>query len=437
MAKENKYAHLKRMLLLAAFAFIAYSNSFDSAFHFDDYSSIIAQAYIKALHNIPYFFYYEGSPLVSRPVTMATFALNYEIGGLEPSSYHYVNFFIHLANSLLAYALLLLTLKGRIDEHVNVSFLAALMFAVHPVGTQAVTYIVQRAEILSAFFYLLSLVLFVKAGMQDAGYRSERLVVIDSIRDYEIRDTESDGKKVTVRPAARIMNYASELELRVTRYTLYALSFVSAVFAMGSKEISVTLPFMILLYDFFFISDGSVKRLSRSRLIHILLFLSLIPLVYFMGAAQLKTFIATNSVASPPTSSIYAGTEAITRYEYLLTQFRVIWVYIILLIFPVNQNLDYSFPVSKTILEPVTTLPSLIGIVLLLTSAFFLFKRQRFMSFFIFWFFIILAPTSSVAALPDVIYEHRVYLSSLGYFAIFAAGIFKAADVLFNKRKTP
>ncbi len=401
MAMGSKYAHLKRMLLLAAFAFIAYSNSFDSAFHFDDYSSITAQAYIKSLHNIPYFFYYEGSPLVSRPVTMATFSLNYAIGGLEPLSYHYVNFFIHLANSLLAYALLLLTLKGRIDEHVNVSFLAALMFAVHPVGTQAVTYIVQRAEILSAFFYLLSLVLFVKASL----------------------------KKVEAK--VKIKSFST------STLTFYSLSILSAVLAMGSKEISVTLPFMILLYDFFFISDGSVKRLSRSWPIHILLFLSLIPLVYFIGAAQLKTFITTDSVASPPTSSIYAGTEAITRYEYLLTQFRVIWVYVILLIFPVNQNLDYSFPVSKTILEPVTTLPSLIGIVLLLTSAFFLFKRQRFMSFFIFWFFIVLAPTSTVAALPDVIYEHRVYLSSLGYFAIFAAGIFKAADVLFNKRKTP
>ena len=395
----DRSAHLIRIILIASLTFIAYSNSFNSAFHFDDYSSIIAHPYIKSIHNIPYFFYYNGSPLTNRPVTMATFALNFGIGGLDPFSYHVVNFFIHLVNAILVYILLLLTLRNRINEYMNVSLLASLMFAVHPIQTQAVTYIVQRAEILSSFFYLLSLVLFIKA----------RLMISQK---SEVRSQKS--------------------KLHATRYTLYAISIISAILAMGSKEIAVTLPVTIIIYDFFFISDGNIKTLSKRWAIHLLFFLTLLPLMYFMGVSQFSSFVSTDAVQSPPTSSIYAETPSISRYDYLFTQFRVIWNYIGLLILPVNQNLDYNYPVSKGLFDPLTTLFGGIGIIALLSLALFLFKRMRLISFFIFWFFLILAPTSSVAVLPDVIFEHRLYLSSLGFFVIFALGVFKASDIIFK-----
>ncbi len=396
----DRSAHLKRIILIAAITFIAYSNSFDSAFHFDDYSSIIAYPYIKSIYNIPYFFYYNGAPLTGRPVTMATFAINFEIGGLDPSSYHHVNFFIHLSNAILVYILLLLTLKNRVTEYMNISFFASIMFAVHPVQTQAVTYVVQRAEILSAFFYLLSLVVFVKA---------------------------------------RLLSYEENPPLPggmggLKRYMLYAVSLVSAILAMGSKEIAVTLPVTILLYDFFFISGGNFKALSKKWTIHLLFFLTLLPLMYFMGVSQISSFISTDTVQSPPTSTTYMETSSISRSEYLFTQCRVIWTYIRLLIFPVNQNLDYNYTVSKGLLEPLTTLLGGVGIIALLTLALFLFKRQRFMSFFIVWFFLILAPTSSVAILPDVIFEHRVYLPSVGYFVLFTAGVFRVSDVIYRRK---
>ena len=184
----DRAAHLIRIILIASLTFIAYSNSFNSAFHFDDYSSIIAHPYIKSIHNIPYFFYYNGSPLTNRPVTMATFALNFGIGGLDPFSYHVANFLIHLANAVLVYMLLLLTLRNRINEYMNVSLLASLMFAVHPIQTQAVTYIVQRAEILSSFFYLLSVVLFVKARLV---HSSQFIAHSSEPTNYELRATNA------------------------------------------------------------------------------------------------------------------------------------------------------------------------------------------------------------------------------------------------------
>jgi len=383
----NSFTHFKRIMLISLLTFIVYSNSFNSAFHFDDFSSIITYPYIKSVHNIPYFFYYKGAPLTGRPVTMTTFAVNYWIGGLRPSSYHHVNFFIHLANAILVYILLLLTLKDRVGRYMEISLIASLIFAVHPIQTQAVTYIVQRAEILSAFFCLISIVLF-KAGFD------KRL-----------------------------------------KWIYWGGAIFAAVLAMGSKEIAVTLPVIILLYDFFFIADGDIKALSKRWAIHIMFFLTLVLLVYFMGVSQFTGFIVASGVKPPPTSSVYVDTSSISRYEYLLTQFRVIWTYIRLLILPVNQNVDYNYHLSHGLLTPITTLFGGIGIIALLTSAVLFFKRMRLISFFIIWFFLILAPTSSVAVLPDVIFEHRLYLASAGCFVIFTIGLFRISDIISGKRK--
>lgn len=399
----NKFAHCVRIAVIALITFLAYSNSFDSAFHFDDYSSIITHPYIKSINNIPYFFYYNGAPLLGRPVTMATFAVNFEIGGLDPFSYHFMSFFIHLANAILVYILLLLTLKNRVNGYINISLFIALMFAVHPIQTQAVTYIVQRAEILSSFFYLLSLVMFIKAR----AISNQQSAVSDQ-----------------------------QLKSHATRYTLYAVSILSAVFAMGSKEIAVTLPAVILLYDFFFLSDGDIKTLSGRWAVHLLFFMTLIPLIYFMGVSQIKWFASTDAVQLPPTAIIDAETNSISRHEYFLTQFRVIWTYIKLLILPINQNLDYNYGLSRGLLTPLTTLFGGIGIIAFFGLAVFLFKRQRVISFFILWFFLILAPTSSVALLPDVIFEHRMYLPSLGYFVIFALGVFKVSEIIFSTKRS-
>jgi len=432
---KNKSAHLIRVIVIAFIAFIAYSNSFNSAFHFDDWSSIITHPYIKSVYNIPYFFYYNGSPLIGRPVTMATFAINFAIGGLDPFSYHILNFFIHLANATLVYILLVLTLKNRVNGYVNISLFIALMFAVHPIQTQAVTYIVQRAEILSSFFYLLSLVMFIKARLlsQNTEYRIQNTPSLSpSANPPEAETLPPRGGGVGGGDSSGLRTQ----RLKPTRYTLYAISFISAILAMGSKEIAVTLPVTILFYDFFFISDGNVKTLSKRWAIYLLFFLTLLPLMYFMGVSQFSSFVATDAVQLPPTAIIDAETSSISRHEYFLTQFRVIWTYIKLLILPINQNLDYNYGLSRGLLTPLTTLFGGIGIIAFFGLAVFLFKRQKVISFFILWFFLILAPTSSVAVLPDVIFEHRMYLPSLGYFVIFAMGVFKVSEIIFSTKKS-
>ena len=117
---------------------------------------------------------------------------------------------------------------------------------------------------------------------------------------------------------------------------------------------------------------------------------------------------------------------------YLLTQFRVFWTYIRLLILPINQNLDYDYPLSHSIFEPYTFI-SFMGILLILSFAVWVYKRQRLVTFFILWFFLILMPTSSIAVLPDVIFEHRLYLASAGFFVLAVMGIYRLNEILFKR----
>ena len=105
-----------------------------------------------------------------------------------------------------------------------------------------------------------------------------------------------------------------------------------------------------------------------------------------MGVSLITSFVSTDAVQLPPTSIIEAGTSSISRQEYFLTQFRVIWTYIKLLILPINQNLDYNYGLSRGLLTPLTTLLGGIGITALLGLAGFLFRRQKVISLFILWF---------------------------------------------------
>jgi hypothetical protein len=202
--------------MIAGFA--VYSNTFHVPFLWDDRTSIVENPVIKSVGN---FFFntkgYEYNP--RRFIGYMSFALNYFMGGLDVTGYHVFNLAVHIVNSLLVYALVLLTfrtprMKGTsiVSSSGLVALGAALLFVVHPVQTQAVTYIVQRLTSLAVMWYLLSLCLY-------AGWRLWQ---------------EAHGGKGLL---------------------LYGFTLISIVLAMKTKEIAFTLPLMIVLYDFYFFRE--------------------------------------------------------------------------------------------------------------------------------------------------------------------------------------
>lgn len=392
---HHPISHVVTILVLG---FLAYANSFGVPFVLDDPESISRNESIRNLGN----FLPGGSGydfLYRRWVGYFTFALNYRFGGLDVTGYHIVNLAVHLCTALLLYLLLRLTFRtphlvtSRLaPSAATIALLASLFFVVHPIQTQAVTYTVQRLTSLCTLFYLLALVLYVTARLTPSPLR-------------EINRTGS--------PA--ISQWRIPL--------LLTGSVGSAVLAMHTKEIAFTLPLAALLYEICFFRGAWRKR--ALLLLPLLLTLAIIPVI-ILADDELTT---TNGL--PQT-----GTD-IPRLHYLLTQFRVIITYLRLLILPIAQNLDYDYPIYTTFFTaPVFLSFFLLAAIGSLTSCLFVWSRLtpnpaqqkndpavRIIAFGIAWFFLTIAIESSLIPLADVIFEHRLYLPSIGLSAAVAVAI--------------
>jgi len=355
---------LAALLLLSLLATLIYSNTFSSPFHFDDTANIVENPQIKDLSN---FLDFSGS----RYVGFLSFALNYHFGRLDVFGYHLVNLLIHIINGFLVYSLVLLLFKASTGQRISpdsnfhlttndsqlstaswVALVAALLFVSHPIQTQAVTYIVQRFASLAALFYLLTLVCYLKWRLAS--------------------------------PEAR------------SRYLWYTGALLSTVLAMKTKENSFTLPFMILLVETVFFRP--LTRKGWVTLIPFLLTLLIIPVSRGDALGEAEGFAR--------------DATAISRSDYLSTQFRVIVTYLRLLVFPVNQNLDYDYPIYYSLLEPSVFVSFLFLLSLFSLGLYLLFNsqlkthRSQLISFGILWFFLALSIESSIIPITDVIFEH-------------------------------
>ncbi len=380
---------------------IVYSNTLNAPFQWDESSLIVDNPIIKDIH---YFISPSDAKgfalythLVERYVGYLTFAGNYRMHGLSVTGYHIVNIAIHAANSILVYWVVLLTfgtpfLETSIlkQQAKYVAFFSAVLFAIHPMQTMAVTYVFQRMASLTTFFYLLSLTAYIKSRL-------------------------SEGKQ--------------------QRVLFYSIAFISAVLAMKTKENAFTLPLMITLFEFCFFTDSMKKR--ALHLAPMILTMSIIPLtlLYLKGIAG-REVTSLQGIAAPIGSHDFA---AIPWSEYMLTEFRVIITYLRLLFMPVHQNIDYDYPVFKSILDmPVILsflfLLALFGLGLYLvkdkgqkangSSIFHYSADLRLMGFGILWFFIALSVESSIVPLDRLIDEYRVYLPSVGVIICVVTGAF-------------
>jgi Flp pilus assembly protein TadD len=349
------------VLAIAVLCVGLYSNTWSSPFHFDDAGNIEDNRYVRVTELGLRPLYEAGfkSPSSSRPVANMSFALNYYLAGYDVTGYHAVNLLVHFANGVLVYLLALVTLRlSGIRHRERIALFAALVFTAHPVQTQAVTYIVQRMSSLAAMFYLLALLLFVRGRLGPAGGR---------------------------------------------RWALWAGSFASWLLALGSKQNAITLPVVLVLYEWFFFRDLSSDWLRRN-------------FKTFLGLAVVLAGVALLYLRGDPSNLLvgYADRD-FTLAERVLTQLRVVVFYIGLLVFPAPSrlNLIHAFSTSHSLFAPITTLLCLLLLMGLLALAIALARNHRLVSFCMLWFFVHLAVESSVVSL-EMAFEHRLYLPLVG-----------------------
>jgi len=379
------------VLLLAAAVFAAYANSLDGQFIFDD-SRIYNNQHIRitsldwdslsqaALASKP----------VTRPVANLSFALNYYLHGYNVQGYHLVNVCIHLLTGLLLYLLLVATMQTpafcNLDKRVGderlpyewLAFLAALLWLVHPLQTQSVSYVVQRMNSMAAMFYLASMLCYVRARLHGA---------------------------------------------RVGKLVLSAASVGCGLLALGCKETSATLPVFVFLYEWYFMQDldmGWLKR--RLPVLALVAGLSAGAAVLFLGWQPLDSILAS-----------YGGRD-FTLPQRLLTEMRVIFLYLSLLIFPhpSRLTLDHDLLLSTSLVQPISTLFAAAGLIAMVGAAVWSGRRHRLLSFAILWFLGNLIIESSFIAL-EIVFEHRLYLPAMFLFFVVVVEAYRLLHPRFIK----
>ncbi|MEW6417916.1 MAG: tetratricopeptide repeat protein [Nitrospirota bacterium] len=379
---------------------LLYSNVLNAPFVFDDYSSVVENESIRNISELLRNVFH------NRYLTLLSFALNHAVSGLKPFSYHVINNLIHVFNALLVYYLVFLTFKTPFfrshgdttdTSRFFIAFSSASLFIAHPIQTQAVTYVAQRSTLIATMFYLISLIMYIKWRLVHCSL-------------FTVHCSQTPNSKLQTR----------RLKPTATHYILYAISFISAIFAMKSKEIAFTLPLIIILYEFCFFNETLNWR-RFFYLFPILLTILIIPLSMLKGHGE--NIVQDMDIHSRETVNI-------SRADYLLTQFRVGITYLKLLVFPMNQNFDYDYPVFHSFLDPQVFL-SFLCLLTIFCLGVYLFHRSRFIAFGIFWFFVTISVESSIIPIRDVINEHRLYLPSIGFFVACVA----ALDQIISAKK--
>lgn len=370
-------------MLLAAVAF-CYANSLRVPFQFDDEANILDQPCGADLAC----YFRPGVPeMRNRPVAHLSFWFDLWLHGPWPPGFHLVNALVHAAAALAVLALARLTLRladrsGAVAarDREAASLLAALLFACHPVQTEAVTYIVQRMASLAAALYLGSLLLYARSRL------------------------EPD------RPGRRRL--------------LLAAALASAALAMKTKETAFTLPLAAALYDLAFLPGPRRRRLAA--LGPMLATLAVVPLTSLdLGGARAGLLARLDQASRVQTGQ--------SRLEYFVTQWRVVATYLRLLAAPFGQNADPDYPRFHALGDPAVLASGALLAAFMGVGAWLLARSRRpewrVCGFGIAFFFLALSVESSVVPIVDVMFEHRLYLPVAGAaLAVSAAGLAVARD---------
>lgn len=338
------------LCLAVTLACIAYSPAIDGGYVFDDITLTFRSDPNFAARGVT------GVLRGVRPLVELSHWVVYQFADGRPFLHHLVSVLVHAASSvLLGYVLLrLLVLMGTAGS--TARWLAALgggIFLLHPANTEAVAYITSRSEVLSVFFYLAALAVFLNRSEPDISWRRAIAVL-----------------------------------------ALFVL-------ALLSKEHSLTLPITLVLLDLW------IYRLTPSALLRSGWRLYGLMLAGAAVGAALVAQVLQGAVTAG------FGMKDLNWWEYLLTQGRAIALYFRLYLLPVGQNGDYLFPISRSPLE-YGAIFYWAAIAAAAVAAFVYRKRTPLISLGVLLFLVLLMPTSSILPIQDAAVERRVYLSSIG-----------------------
>jgi protein O-mannosyl-transferase len=367
-------------LILFGVGSLLYINSIHNDFVFDDISLIVKNKSIRSVANIPDILGITSGRIHYRPLRVISYVVDYQLTGMRPEGYHLFNILYHVLASCMVFLIAQALTKNR-----TVAWAAALLFIAHPIQTESVTYIAGRRDILSGLFFFVGFYFFLK-------------------------QRTSPSKKYLI--------------LIVLSYLLSLLS----------KEMGVTLPALMFVYDILMDPEDSqgsrnwpgawISKVKGVLKKHWAFYLTFLLMVAFFTVYHVFLRKASRQ------QEFYGGTMA-SNFSTVLN----IWIFYIKMLFlPVSLNASHTFTLSRSFFEwrtisSIFLLLALFSLLIGLTI-----KRREIWAFGGFWFFITLLPVSHIFPHHELAAEHYLYIPSFG-FALVLALCFAA--LLRNSRWKP
>jgi len=370
------YKHFFHFALLSILIILCYSNSLNNSWHFDDEPNIVKNENIRIENfeweDLKKTFRSPSSGNISRPLALFSFALNYSYSGIDTTSYHIVNISVHIISSLFVYLVFLNTLylyrkkeyslKNDIADQ-DIALLGTVLWAIHPIQTQAVTYIVQREASMAAMFCMVAMYCYIK-----------------------FRQNHGILQKVL----------------------LLFLAFFFWIAGIFSKENVVMLPLVLLGYEIAFFRIPIMEK-KKYFILMIAVFFGVSITAFLLMRGEIFSYIETLYSARP-----------FTMWQRLITQPIILSQYLFLLLLPLADflTLESDIMASTSLFSPPHTLLANLFILFLSLFSIVSLRRYPVIGFALFFYFINHFVESSFIGL-ELYFEHRNYLPSMFiYFGI-------------------
>ena len=385
------------VIVLAALA--AYHNSFSGPFVHDDLPTIVGNPTIRNLWSVANVWSAPPDTTAGgRPLVNLSLAINYALGETEVWGYHAMNLAIHVLAGLALFGVVRRTLVLRVprddsalqSEAAWLGFTVALLWTVHPLQTESVTYVVQRAESLMGLFYLLTLYCFLR-GVEGR---------VASDAGPGAAPTQTGGNRSAGRGS-----------LAAGR-RWFALSIGACLLGMASKEVMVSAPVIVLLFDRTFVAGTFREAWARREKFYLALAATWLLLVYL--------WLSTGGNRGGTT-----GTGTGTTFgAYALTQFPTVVKYLRLAVWPHPLVFNYGAEWLKGVFDVA---PAALVVTSLVAGTLVALKRWPVIGFLGAWFFLLLAPTSLVPGAGQTMAEHRMYLGLAAVACLLVLGLYSWA----------
>lgn len=350
-------------MLILSLGLIVYSSSFGNPFIWDDETLIIKNSYIRSWENLskiftsPLFHSSRFKTFFFRPLQELSYTLDFHFWQLSPVGYHLSSILLHAINAILLFFII-----SRITKNFPIALFSSLIFVIHPIHTQAVTYISGRADLLVGLFLLLAFLSYVES--------------------------------------------------------FYLLCIIFFILGLLSKESAIVFPFILILYDASF-RKGENRFVFWRKYLPFFIITILAYLYFrsfFLGLYDYKLIASSAGNFLPRIFSIG----------------KIVFIYLGLLVYPANLQMERSLTLPESFLEPSCLLP-FAGLIFIIAVFFAVYKHSKttfppkadppLAGFFLGWFFICLSPMLNVLKLDTLIAEHWVYLASPGIFVLWVLGL--------------